>query len=85
MGSLTLPLRIKETKGADCFRRLTQAVARLAKENAELKEQNTTLRTAATEYVEAHKLMRVRFQDANDSATYTNAAKKLEEVLDAAE
>jgi len=49
----------------------------------ELKEENATLSATARAYVEAHKLMRVRFNDAEDAAAYTEAGKKLEELIDA--
>ncbi len=47
-----------------------------------LQTQTSDLRTAARKYIEAHKLMRVRFQDAIDATTYSDAAKKLEELVD---
>jgi len=51
--------------------------------NTKLKGENATLRATARAYVEAHKLMRVRFNDAEDAAAYTEAGKKLEELIDA--
>ena len=40
------------------------------------------LKSAAREYIAAHKLIRVRFQDASDAELYTEAAKALEVLTD---
>ena len=39
------------------------------------------VRNAAQDYIKAHKLMRVRFQDAADARVYTEAEKTLEQCL----
>ena len=68
----------------------------LPTENAELKEKIATLRAkveeregelaamllAGGQYIAAHKLMRVRFQNAEHAEIYTRAAKRFEELID---
>ena len=54
----------------------------LQTDNAALREEVGKLRATARQYIEAHKLMRTRFQDASDAETYTAAAKRLEELID---
>ena len=68
---------------ADDINRIVRAAFKSqAKRIEELKKENATLRATAREYIEAHKLMRVRFNDAEDAANYTEAGKKLEEMID---
>lgn len=54
-----------------------------AKRIEELEEELAAMLLAGGQYIAAHTLMRVRFQDADAAEIYTRAAKRFEELIDA--